>query len=115
MTPTIELRGRLRKYLNELIPQGKTDIDTNFTDVELDELLTDAATVFGAASVGWAIKTGLIQGQIEKYTVGQETYSLTSLKDQMAHSLAMSERYASMGLSGSNGSIMARVKEPDVI
>lgn len=114
MTPTAELRKRLRKLLNEQIPAGKTDADTNFLDTELDELLTEARSIYSAASAGWTIKAGLLQGQIEAYSAGQEKYDLTSLKDQVSHALAMSKQYAGID-RGAAGSVIVTLTPPEVL
>jgi len=61
MTPTAELRTKLRKYLNEKIPVGGTDADTRFLDSELDEMLTEVANIYQAAARGWVIKASLLR------------------------------------------------------
>lgn len=114
MTPTAELRTRLRKLLNEVIPPGGTESDTRFLDADLDELLLEARNIYGAAAAGWTMKAGMLQGQIERYSVGQEQYDLTSLKDQMAHALAMADRYADMA-KVSGGSIVLKITPPEVL
>jgi hypothetical protein len=114
MTPTANIRTRLRKLLNEVIPVGGTESDTQFTDTELDELLTEAMNIYGAAAAGWTIKAGLLQGQIESYAVGQERYDLTSLKDQLAYALAMSGHYASTA-QVSTGSRLFGFEPPEVL
>jgi len=117
MIPTPELRTRLRKYLNEMIPVGKTDADTRFLDAELDELLTEAENVYQAAAKGWVIKAGLLQGDIESYSVGQEKYDLSSLKDQLAHALAMAKQYAALAGESSkpNSGVILKLTRPEVI
>lgn len=117
MTPSAELRTRLRKYLNEVIPAGKTAADTRFLDTELDELLTEAENVYQAAAKAWVIKAGLLQGDIESYSVGQEEYELTSLKDQLAHALTMAEQYASLAKEGRqvNSGVIMKLTKPEVI
>jgi len=109
MTPTAELRTKLRKYLNEKIPAGGTDADTGFLDSELDELLTEAANIYQAAAKGWIIKASLLQGDIESYSVGQEKYDLTSLKDQLAHALAMANQYAGLANIAESGPVISGV------
>lgn len=118
MTPTPELRTKLRKLLNEVIPEGKSDTDTRFTDAELDELLGESGNIYAAASTGWTIKAGLLQGQIESYSAGQEKYDMTSLKDQLSHSLAMAEQYGKMAKNlpgGYSGGIIVKVTPPEVL
>lgn len=114
MTPTPELRTRLRKLLNETIPSGGTESDTRFLESELDELLTEATTVYSATAVGWTMKAGLLQGQIESYSTGQEKYDMTSLKDQLSHALAMAQQYSNMSRS-SGGSIILSFEPPGVL
>ncbi|MBO8169342.1 MAG: hypothetical protein H0Z35_09195 [Thermoanaerobacteraceae bacterium] len=114
MTPTAELRSRLRKLLNEVIPTGGTESDTRFLDADLDELLTEAVNIYGAAAAGWTMKAGMLQSQIESYSVGQEKYDLTSLKDQLSHALAMADRYANMARV-SGGSVLLKITPPEVL
>ncbi|ACV64903.1 hypothetical protein Dtox_4236 [Desulfofarcimen acetoxidans DSM 771] len=119
MTPTPELLTRLRKYLNETIPAGGTDTDTRFLNSELEELLTEADNVYQAASKGWIIKASLLQGDIESYSVGQEKYDLTSLKDQLSHAVTMASQYASLGTATAGGKVLSgailKLSKPEVI
>lgn len=118
MTPTKELRTRLRKLLDERIPEGGSDADTRFTDEDLDELLTEAANVFGAASTGWTMKAGMFQaemGDVERMTLGQETEQLVSLKDRLEYALKMADKYAAMSKASSAGSVMLRLAPPGVL
>lgn len=117
MTPTAELRMKLRKLLNEQIPSGGTETDTRFLDTELDDLLLEAATVYGAAATGWTIKAGMFQSQIESYSVGQEKYDLTSVKDQYTQALAMADKYAALAKSKdpSGSSIILKINPPEVL
>ncbi len=96
MTPTEELRNRVRRMLDERIPTGGEDSDTRFTDEEIDDLLEYADTIHGAVSQGWLEKAGMYQremGEVEETRTGQETYKLTKLKERMEYALAMSQRY----------------------
>lgn len=117
MLPTPELSTRLRKYLNEMIPAGKTEADTRFLDTELEELLTEAENVYQAAAKGWVIKAGLLQGDIESYSVGQEKYDLSSLKEQLAHALAMAGQYNALARDSSkvNSGVVLKLTKPEVI
>ncbi len=116
MNPTAELRERLRRLLNEVIPDGGTESDTQFLDVDLDELLIDAQSIYSAVSTGWTMKAGMLQGQIESYGVGQEKYELTSLKDQLYHALVMADKYAvAAKASGGSGSLILKFKLPEVL
>lgn len=118
MTPTAELRLRLRKYLNELIPAGQTQADTRFLDSELDELLAEVANVYQAASKGWVVKASLLQGDIESYSVGQEKYEMTALKDQLSHALVMAEQYAALSRTAGSAplpsGVILKVAKPEV-
>jgi len=114
MTPTNDLRGRLRKLLNEVIPPGGTESDTNFFDVDLDELLIEAVSIYGAAAAGWTMKAGMLQEQLERYSAGQEQYNITTLKDKISHALAMADRYAKMS-STSVGSLILKAVPPEVL
>lgn len=96
MTPTPQLNTKLRKYLNEIIPPGGNESDTKFTDEEINDMIDEAPNIYSAASVGWTIKAGMFHNKIEKYQAGQESYDLTSLKDQYSHALAMAKQYSSM-------------------
>ncbi|MBE3576884.1 MAG: hypothetical protein IMX00_04260 [Limnochordales bacterium] len=114
MTPTPELRARLRKLLNDPIPAGGSDADAELSDADLDLLLTESQNLYGAASAGWTMKAGLLQAQIESYSVGQERYDLTPLKDRLAHALAMAQQYANLAqVSGS--SVILRLTPPEVL
>jgi hypothetical protein len=114
MTPTLELRQRLRKLLNELIPAGGSDSDTNFLDTELDEILAEATSIWDAAATGWTIKAGLLKGKIERYGVGQESYNLTALKDELEHALTMAQKHSDMA-KASMGSVILRFTPPEVL
>ena len=109
MTPTAELRTKLRKYLNEKIPVGGTDADTRFLDSELDEMLTEVANIYQAAARGWVIKASLLQIDIESYSVGQEKYDLTSLKEQLAHALTMANQYDKFSSAAESGPVTSGV------
>ena len=118
MTPTDALRTRLRKLLDERIPEGGSTASTRFTDNDLDELLLESSSIFGAASMGWTMKAGMLQaemGDIEEFTAGQETEQLVSLKDRLAYALAMADKYAAMAKAQSVGSMILRVQPPEVL
>lgn len=114
MIPTAELRARLRRLLNEQIPPGGSDSDTNFLDADLDILLAEARNIYAAASAGWLEKAGILQSQIESYSVGQERYDMTSLNNQLSHALTMSKQYAETA-KASEGSIILQFTPPEVL
>ncbi len=117
MTPTTELRAKLRKLLDERIPEDGSDADTRFTDADIDELLIDATNLYEAAAAGWTLKAGMFQrelGQIESYSVGQERYDMRKLQDMVNYALKMAETYSRMAAS-SMGSMILRITPPEVL
>lgn len=119
METTVALKKRLRKMINDIIPSGGTDNDVTFSDGELDDLLKESENIYQAAAEAWAIKAGLLQGEIESYSAGNEKYDLTPLKDRLQHALSMGRMYedkaASLVIEEPQGSIMLKFKSPDVI
>lgn len=117
MTPIPELRTKLRKLLDERIPEGGSDSDTRFSDADIDELLSEAANIYEAAAAGWTLKATMFQreaGQIRSYSVGQERYEMSNPKDLMEYALKMAETYSRMAAS-SIGSVILKFKPPEVI
>lgn len=117
MIPTSELRTKLRKLLDERIPEDGSDADTRFTDADIDELLIDATNLYEAAAAGWTLKAGMFQrelGQIESYSVGQERYDMRKLQDMVNYALKMAETYSRMAAS-SMGSMILRITPPEVL
>lgn len=103
--------------MDERIPDGGSDADTRFTDADVDELLSEAANIYGAAAAGWTIKAGMFQrelGQIESYAVGQERYDMRKLQDMVNYALKMAETYSRMATS-SMGSVILKFKPPEVL
>lgn len=116
MTPTDELRNKLRRLLDEKIPSGGTEADTRFLDSEIDELLSEAQNINEAAANGWIEKAGMYQremGDVEKTGTGQESYTLTSLKDRMEYALKMAKIYGDM--SRRQGSFVMGIERPEVL
>jgi hypothetical protein len=116
MTPTAELRARLRKLLNEQIPVGGTEGDTRFTDSDLDALLTESQNLYGAASAGWTMKAGMLSqelGQIEQYSIGAESYKVVNLQTAINGALAMAKQYADMART--TGGVVLRITPPEVL
>ena len=117
MKPTPELRTKLRKLLDERIPEGGSDADTRFSDADIDELLSGAANIYEAADAGWTLKATMFQreaGQIQSYSVGQERYEMSNPKDLMEYALKMAETYSRMAAS-SMGSVILKFKPPEVL
>lgn len=117
MTPTPELRTRLRKLLDEQIPSEGAEADTRFADLDLDEILTEAASTYAAAAAGWTMKAGMFQGEmddLESYSLGDRSEKLTTLRDRQAYAFSMASQYAAMARNAA-GSLILRVEPPEVI
>jgi len=117
MTPTPELRTKLRKLLDERIPENGSDADTRFSDTDLDELLVEATNIYEAAATGWTMKAAMFQrelGQIESYSVGQERYDMRKLQDMVNYALKMAETYSRMAASRMS-SVILKFKPPEVL
>ena len=117
MTPTPELRTKLRKLLDERIPEGGSDADTRFSDADMDELLIEAADIYEAAAAGWTLKAGMFQrelGQIESYSVGQERYDMRKLQDMVNYALKMAETYNRI-VASRKSSMILKFKPPEVL
>ena len=116
MTPTDELRNKLRRLLDEKIPEEGTELDTRFLDSEIDDLLQEAVSIYEAASTGWVEKAGKYQreiGNLEETGTGQERYKLTSLTSQAEYALKMSRVYRTM--IEKPGSLMFGIEKPEVL
>lgn len=105
--------------INDLIPAGGSDEDTTFSDLELDDIISESNNIYRAASEAWSIKASLLQGEIESYSAGNEKYELTPLKDRLHHALSMSRMYEekaeSLEAEEPQGSVILKFKSPDVI
>lgn len=117
MKPTQALRDRLRKMINDTIPKGGTDSDAAFSDAELDDILKESSNIYFAASELWTLKAGMLQGDIESYSAGNEKYDLTSLKDKLSYFLSMAKKYKEQSdeIEGAQSSVILKFKTPDVI
>lgn len=122
MTPTPELVGRLRRYLGEKIPQDGTETDTRFMDAELQDLVEESKTIYGAASLGWSEKAGMIQeemGSVEETSTGSEKYRFTQLKDRLAYAQTMAQDYRRRESEEldvqSKGSYILGISRPEVL
>ncbi|WP_096201899.1 hypothetical protein [Bacillus sp. FJAT-45350] len=102
---------RLRKYVN--------DVDaTLFDNEELGEILEESSSVYATASKVWTIRAGLLQGEIESYSTGQEKYDLTPLKDRLDHALKMVAHYKELAggdVDVSSSGFMLKVQRPEVM
>lgn len=102
--------------LDEKIPAGGADSDTRFLDSEIDDLLREADSIYVAAANGWMEKAGKYQremGDIERTSTGQESYSLTSLKERMEYALNMAKVYSD--LARRKGSFLVGIERPEVL
>ncbi len=115
MTPTADLRSKLRLYIDEIIPNGGTDTDTRFTEAELDDILSEAADIYSAASEAWFRKAARAmseRGGLEENSAGDERHKFVSIEAYRDHCLQMSSVYARM--AGSRSRVMA-FEPPDVL
>lgn len=118
MDPTMSNMRRLRRLLDEQIPEGGSDTDTRFLEEDIAILLKESSSIYEAASKGWTEKAGMYEREmagIEQTTTGQETYRYTSLRDRLAYALRMAEMYAEMALGVTGGSRILRVVKPEVL
>ena len=119
MTPNDTLRKQLRQFLSEKIPQGGSDADTRFSDEEVDQLLLDAQTVFGAAATGWMLKAGMLQeeAELEEERTGAESYRYTKLQDRLKFAQTMAEHYGKLeaNKTGDKTGLALRITPPGVI
>lgn len=120
MLPTDELRIRLRKMINETIPAGGSETDTNFSDQELNDLMLASNNIYIVAAMCWTIKAGLLKERIENYKVGQESYDHTKLKDMVDFALNMAKQYTEMGKQSdftgeTKSSFIIKMKPPEVL
>jgi len=87
----------LRLLTDERIPAGGTEADTSFTDAELTSITSKCGDdVNLAASEVWRVKAGLVKsqmGDIENYSLGEESVKYTTLQQRYDHALALSEEY----------------------
>ena len=116
MTPTDDLRNRLRRALDEAIPTGGTDADTRFLDSEIDELLTDAAYLEAAAAEGWTRKAARAiseRGGLEESSVGSEKLKFVSIDSYRRHCLDMAALYRAR-VPGVGSRVLA-FEAPDVL
>lgn len=117
MEPTKALRDRLRKMINDMTPKDGTEEDVAFSNAELDDILKESSNIYYAASELWTLKAGMLQGDIESYSAGNEKYDLTSLKDQLSFFLSMASKYKQQSDDSENvqGSVMLKFKPPKVM
>lgn len=116
MRPAPELRAKLRRLIDEVIPLGGSDQDTRFTDEELDEVLEAAGSIEEAAAECWERKAARAmseRGGLEESRAGDETHRFVSLKEYRDHCLAMAERFRAR--APQVGSRLLAFEPPDVL
>lgn len=116
MTPTPELREKLRRLIDEVIPAGGADTDTRFTDTELDEILTESNYIEEAAAECWERKAARAmseRGGLEEARVGDESHRFVSLREYRDHCLAMAARFRAR--IPRSGSLLLAFEPPDVL
>jgi len=99
VTPTPELRSKLRRHLDERIILPGTDQDTRFLDAEIDELLLGAQHLYSAVATGWKMKAAWAmseRGGLEESQAGDERHKFIKLTEYRDHCLAMGRMYAAM-------------------
>lgn len=120
MDPTESLRKRLRRMINDVVPKNETGSGPEFSDEELNDILKESTNIYYAASEIWTLKAGMLQGDIESYSAGNEKYDLTSLKDQLNFFLSMANKYKEKSDEAGNdeeiqGSVILKFKPPKVM
>lgn len=99
MIITDEAVRKVRRYLNEVIPDGGTPADTGFSEQDINDLLTDSTNIYAAAAQGWRLKAATASqqaGELKKYTIGQESYERTTGSDYAEYCLEMAKMYDGM-------------------
>ena len=118
MTPTPELRERLRRLLDERIPDGGSDTDTRFSDAELDEILADARNLHLAAAEGWRRKAAVVArelGPVASTRAGDTAVEQVRVTDLQAYCLQMAAEYERLGKQASAGARAFGLEPPDVL
>lgn len=112
---------RLRLMVNDPFPNAAESLPL-FTDEELTLMFLEHLSIYGMAAEIWTIKAGLIEGDIQSYTAGNEKYDLTSMKDRYTHALAMAKMYKEKEDESlvdieeeTSGSMMLKFRIPDVM
>ncbi len=116
MTPTEELRTEIRELLDEVIPEGGTESDTRFTNMQIDALLTAAREINQAAAEGWtrkALRAMSERGGLQEIQAGDEKLKFVDLVEYRDHCLGMAKTFNDMVLG--RGSQLAALEPPDVL
>lgn len=116
MTP--EFQRELRELLDEEIPAGGTEAETEFTDDQINRLLRPAVNMHAAAAEGWRRKAGKIQkklGLISSYQSGNERYEYVNLTTALNAAMNMVKMYDDLAGRPMLGSYMLGVRPPEVL
>lgn len=116
MTPTVELRTELRELLDEVIPEGGTENDTRFTNVQLDAILMAVSDINEAAARGWQRKAARAmseRGGLQESQAGNEKLKFVDLEKYRDHCLAMAKMFRDQ-VPG-KGSRLLAFDAPDVL
>ena len=119
MEPTALNIKRIRLMVNDPIPIGVGESPL-FSDEDLTLMLLEHTSIFSLVADVWTIKAGLIQGDIQSYSAGNEKYDLTSMKDRYTHALAMAKMYTDKATDAlveedNSGSFIMKFRTPDVM
>lgn len=112
---------KMRRHLDEVIPEGGEENDTRFSDEDLWELYNEHKNVYKAVSVGWTEKAGKISrelGNIDEYSAGNERYRVTNLTTALNAALSMARQYKQMAeeeLNTGTSALILKFRTPDVI
>lgn len=80
----------LRIYLGETVPEGGSDIDTMFTDEEIDTFLTSTGSSEEAAALGWNAKAASLSHLVDM----AEGSSRRSLRQRWENAMAMAKYWS---------------------
>ncbi len=112
---------KMRRFLDEVIPEGGGESDTRFSDEDLWEIYEEYQNVYKSVSVGWTEKAGMIaaeRGNYDEYHAGNERYKYVNLTTAINAALAMAKQYDALykqeqeqNMSG----LIMKFRAPDVI
>jgi hypothetical protein len=103
---TAAQRTEIRLKLGEPIPEGGTDSDTLFSDVQVDNLVDKHGSVDEALGEGWQIKAGLLAGLVDVAEGGSKR-NLSSLHQ---NALRMAEVYGFTEATAPGGQGHVRIR-----
>lgn len=116
MTPTQELRDKIRNAVDERVPSDGTAADTLFSDAELDEILNAVDYVEHAYAEAWSRKAGRLVSRndgLVQVQAGTERFTWLDPIKMAEHALRMAAIYRAQVPLG--GSQVAAIEQPDVL